>query len=439
MFKSNFDTIYCPPVNSSGDIYHIATYLIMCRVMEQDVPTTVLYYDNEKNIMQAKRSKWFLNALGFVNVFLEQLEYSSGHAPVRSAKAVVAVQAYSEKAVDQKTTTSLISYANLMYGKSLTNLVREFILDRTLARTKGLPAYQWANERVNSATKALRLHQTNFVVLNLRNSKDGANASQNLTDQQLKVISKSLAKEGCALVILDVGSTQGEVFSNRYSTSEYANSIAINAFPEIETLGSKYSKFPHIQLLQQFSRLDTFKGVIGNTSGTLDIAAFMGIRSLCIHRFKAESTRNIIVPYQDLRILLQANIMSVFDNNTGLKAMSKFLSYWLSSKQLFLYHALSEAEKIKLEEDKFNLKHCERKCFINGANGTVANKIFKSQYVQLQCDQKLSSSVQDYLDKRVPKSMASLLFSPVKTKDDLDLKTIKTPLTRSSSSYNLRN
>jgi hypothetical protein len=425
MFKSNFDTIFCPPVNSSGDVYHVAAYLVLCRTMRKKVPQIVLFCDTDDTEMQAQRSRSFLRALEFSNVKVERFELPSAQATVRLAHSAASVKSFSDRAVDQKTTTSLISFAHLVYGNFIHEAFIQHILKRSFS-SKAIAAYQWATTQVDVAIKRLKISKQKFVVLNLRYSKN-ANEGQNLTDQQLKTISKTLAHCNCKLIILDVGGGQGASFVKKHNGNEYAAAMVINAFPTLEQLHKNYEKFPHMLLLLQLSRLPTFLGVIGNTSGTLDIAAFMGLRTLCMHRFKSSSTRNIIVPYQDLRVLLQANIMSVFDCAFGLQALQNMICEWLTSKQHILCHMLSHAENVTLEEKGFKTEHYDRKCFTLDAANRVANPAFRAQYWQLSCDQKLSESmVARISDQLLPMPLTFAFNNTAKAaKDDNDLKPLK--------------
>lgn len=424
MFKSNFDTIFCPPVNSSGDVYHIASYLILCRTLNHEVPQVVLFCDTDNTEKQAQRSKSFLKALGFIQVRVERYEKTSAQPPVRLAKSAALVKKFSDYAVDQKVTTSLISYAHLVHGKFIHDAIAQHILKLSF-KSKAIAAYRWATSQVDAAIKALDINDERFVILNLRYSKN-ANEEQNLTEQQLKTISKTLARNHCRLIIIDVGGVQGRSFIAKHNGGEYAVSMSIDAFPTIEELDKNYEKFPHILLLQQLARLSTCMGVIGNTSGTLDIAAFMGIKTLCVHRFKSQSSRNVIVPHQDLRVLLQANMMSVFDYAAGLKALERIIGTWLSAQQHILYHLLSQAEKVSLEANKFRLQHYDRSCFALDANDNEANPVFKAQHLQLSCDQKLSDSLVKRIDSENHAAPLTFAFSKTRyAKDDIYSKQIR--------------
>ena len=333
------------------------------------------------------RGRRFLAGLSFGNVKVLRFESKSYQPAPRLKSSLDAVEGYSESAVDQKTTTSLISHYVMLYGDFITKSIFKHIADLSMKK-KALPAYTWANEQIINIIKKLDIVNKNFVIINLRASIK-ANKDQDFTRPQLYKLARALKLQDIQMVILDVGSEEGMWFSKRQE-ADFASNMAISVFPDIEGLHRNFGKFPHIFLLQQLSRFNTCLGVIGNTSGTLDIAAFMGIRTLCLHKFKATSSRNIKVPYQDLRILLQANTMSVYDPAMGLDGLANFVNKWINYKQHILCHNQVNVAEIRLENRKFDLEHAERKCFAVDSNGDTANKVFLPQYKQVKCDLKLS-------------------------------------------------
>lgn len=431
MPKSKFDTIFCPPVNSSGDIYHIATYLILCRVLELNVPQTVLYCDTDETRQQALRGKNFLKGLGFTNVRVFRFESKCYQANSRLSKSAKAVRSISEKSVDQKTTTSIISFLVTKHGPFIQNEIRNYIQNYSYKPNSNF-AHEWAHSQKLRAIKELELHNNKFLLVNLRASSK-ANKEQDFTIQQLATISKFLAKHKIKMVLIDVGGNLGQIFANKQHET-YTQAMAIPAFPNIANLENKYAKFPHLFLLQQFSSLPTFLGVIGNTSGTLDIAAFMGIKTLCVHRFKTVSTRNVLVPYQDLRILLQAPLMSIFDYTLGLAAFEKFLFEWLSTQHHLLYDSQAQAANVHLESGRFNLAHCERSCFAKDVAHKTANTAFLAQYNQVKCNQMLSLALGRRGDNRNPTLFKAESYgSPVKDDQNLLNSPQKISLRRSKS------
>ncbi len=443
---NSFDTIFCQPVRSSGDVYHIASYLIACRALGKEIPQVILFYDTDDTKIQANRGVGFLEALGFNESYSLEFTSTCYQAKARLKKSAEAVRAYSDAAVDQKMTTSLLSFMYLKYSNFITSKIFMYFENISL-QLEVSAAFNWAQKQIKECNAALKLSENKFVILNLR-SAAGANDEQIISLQQFKTISKLLAKNNYNLIVLDVGSTNGAYFANLYKNTPYTKNVVIKAFPNILNLDDNYQKLPHIFLLMQLSKYAYFSGVIGNTSGTLDIAAFMGLRTLCIHRFKNTSKNNILIPYQDLRILLQANMMSVFDFAERLFGLEKMIEIWLNSKQHFLCHNFSQAENISIEQIRFAIEHFDRKHFALNANGENVNHIFKTQFQQISLDQRLSQSLNLYIEEKDKNTNAikfnqseqqQLIFTQNArgrsghSRDDIDIKTISRGHRKSTS------
>ena len=379
MSQDNFDIIFCPPVDSSGDVYHIAVYMMLCRFFSLRIPHVYLFYDTDNTKMQAMRSKDFLKSLKFNDVTIQEIILKCHQAKNRLQKSTLFLLSKNQKAIDQKTTTSLISNLYLKYGDLITNQIQKYFINITMPLAT---IHSWIQVQLKDIK--LKFSSNKFVVLHLRYSKK-TNTEQNFSLEQLKKISMVLAEQKIDLIILDVGSNQGNDFAKRYNSVEYANAHVINVFSGITDLEKDHAKFPHISLLINLSRFKGFLGVIGNTSGSLDLVGFLGLNVLCIHRFKKESRKKIIIPAQDLRILLQSLIMSIYDYNCGLENLANFIREWLQTRSPILMHKLSAAEKIYLEQASFKTNHYDRNCFF------LHNKaVFQSQYKQITCDQRLS-------------------------------------------------
>ena len=69
-----------------------------------------------------------------------------------------------------------------------------------------------------------------------------------------------------------------------------------------------YGKLLHLQLLLTFKEEEEIqlKGIIGNTSGTLDLAAFIGHRVFNIHTLGPSQLR-----YQDCRVIMQQEFFTL--------------------------------------------------------------------------------------------------------------------------------
>lgn len=114
-------------------------------------------------------------------------------------------------------------------------------------------------------------------------------------------------------------------------------------------------------------------GIIGGTSGTLDVAAFMGIRVFNIHEFKdASKSSDKLIPYQDYRILLQAQFMTICSacsisinqagKLTGQAAV--LLSHWLGNIAHFRIPLFVDGRTRYMDgdndehNDRISFKHC---------------------------------------------------------------------------------
>lgn len=118
-------------------------------------------------------------------------------------------------------------------------------------------------------------------------------------------------------------------------------------------------------MLNELSQLIGFEGIIGGTSGTLDAAAFMGIKVLNIHTFKPKSENKCIMRYQDFRILLQTNFMSVCQS-----VSEDLIEAWLKNHyslslggQLHTLYDIPENNSIEFETKKHE-HHNDRVPFI---------------------------------------------------------------------------
>lgn len=442
-----YDVVFCPPVNSSGDVYHIGAYLILCRTLAVNVPLVALFYDSDGTKIQAKRSKGFLAGLGFTNVRVVEIEEPNGtRFKTRAIPAAELAKSYGEHPIDQKATTSLLSFAILEYGNSILDSIHQHIYDICLKKNMR-PAFEWVMDRKREAEAKLAISKNNFVIISIRHSKD-ANSEQDFPIAQLTVIAKLLATYNIRMVLLDVGGFIGKIFSAKHTKDIYAKSTAISVFPEIPELRSRYTKFPHLCLLQEFAKMPTCLGVIGNTSGTLDIAPLMGIHTLCIHKFNLGKKNELIIPYQDMRILLQSQFMSVYDFELGLETLEEFLLIWLQTKLNIVCDSRTSDSLIRLEgsvkkkskdkKNQFAATHADRACFaydLNDTNHTDPNKAFLAQYKSVKADQSLSGYTLSRL-ALVHNTAAPSIPVPISAgypRDDLDLKQAVRPRNRKAS------
>jgi hypothetical protein len=90
-------------------------------------------------------------------------------------------------------------------------------------------------------------------------------------------------------------------------------------------------KLAHLELLLRLYDLResiNLKGVIGNTSGTLDLATFIGHRVFNIHHFDNPSRG---ITYQDYRLLLQMSFLTVERSDNIIDILLNNLLIWLNN------------------------------------------------------------------------------------------------------------
>ncbi|MCW5589846.1 MAG: hypothetical protein KIT27_09315 [Legionellales bacterium] len=311
------------PLNSSGDVYHILAYLILASHKKYQIPTILLMYDCDTTKHQAQRSANFLRVLGFG----EHVEVNSLPRTRTSPTKKIAFRPNSRQAdlerffialankqkqsiayLDQMACTSIIAQE---FQKNATN-TSEIIRNRLdVVDVQFFPKEQQEKVRhsiKNEMTRIIKYQKCQekpLVIMHLRYS-DGANSKQNIPDSVVPKIIKYLDQKGfcCWLILADSRHNPGK-FSKMHKSEPFNK-------PYIETtingVSYEYGKLIHVGLLKKLYQYEQYKGMIGNTSGTLDIASLMGHNVFNIHQFSYDAPS-----YQDYRILLQAQFMSVVD------------------------------------------------------------------------------------------------------------------------------
>ena len=300
------------PINSTGDIYHILAYIILSRAYNKNVPPIYLTYDggavvkpNESNInvyTQVQRSLNFIQHLGYAQFFQNPLfipgagtrqnsrqdhvnTFFSGHFP-------------GHHYIDQKALTLFIAHHIKRHGFELTaQRLRNGFSQHTIAQP--LLAYidaRVTNERLRIQNYAGAVRP--ILILQIRYSSK-ANEEQNIDDNMLTRLKEYLEREYAVWFIF----TDGRLSR---SFDQIPTAQRTDPFPyAIE--GADYGKIFHLRLMLNLYQLPRLVGIIGNTSGTLDIAAFTGHRVYNLHQF------NNHISYQALRILIQGMFLSIED------------------------------------------------------------------------------------------------------------------------------
>ncbi|KAH9258545.1 hypothetical protein BASA81_003047 [Batrachochytrium salamandrivorans] len=360
-----------PPVCSTGDCIQLAAFLVLYRtdVFKGEVPTIYLAYDSTAGTKAAaEASHTFLRALGLSSILLKVECCTRPNDRRHKTMETMKTKSNGGNCVDHKMLTSFLNQAATEFGK---NVIGKFVFDyfekvteQRDARGMRQAAFEWAQTEAKRCFNALELVAHPFVLVAIRFS-DKANENQNFTSELLQQIDKYLSEcLGIKMVLLDIGGRVGAVYA-RYNTK----TAQINCFPEQEHL---QGKLPYLCLLQTFSKYATFKGVIGTTSGMLDLAAYMGLHTFCIHRFKPNTNT---VNDQDLRVLLQHKFMTVvgdFDEEA-----QKLLKEWIKGK------SLPPLVSVLLEGPQPNMELKSRQYFCNAANNNETNPFFRSQFNEI--------------------------------------------------------
>lgn len=352
--------IFSPAVNSSGDIYHIAAYLMLCRHFNWTVPKVYIGSDTPGTFAQAERGKALLTLLDFGGdcEIIRCNDPGSFQASPRSAEMRKQLQARNVNSVDQKITTALLAMAYFLYGHAvITSILHQGFVAAPWAKVDknfGTHIHAWLNKKIEKISAFAG--NKPFVILHDRQS-DTANSGQSLSAETKNKITAYLETQGICVFIIAV--TDKTVSVEKNSTTVFE--------PE-DKLNGQYDKFRHIQLLHAISCMHNFLGVIGGTSGTLDIIAFLGIRVFNIHNFKpASSDRSKLIPYQDFRILLQVQFMTVC-RGTGANPLDStalsFLHNWITRAVNYRFplfpHQRQSADKSNCDDhnDRVPFKYC---------------------------------------------------------------------------------
>jgi hypothetical protein len=314
--KVNY-TVYLPPMNSSGDIYHIISYLMLSKYEGKQLPLVQLSYDgiSELRSLESKMNTFtqtirclqFAKSLGFQKQFIWPIDFGDGgyRQNARSSKMLDHLKGQHDQKknicyIEQKLLTTLISYYFLEYGRD--HAVE--ILNKSYAK--------WSvNKNVNEEIRkdvqeAIQIIQDKsrpkpLIILQYRYSSH-ANQHQNIQDDIYMKLGEYLESKNYAIwyLFVDSRSREPQAFSS-IENKTYCFPYTIN---DVD-----YGKLYHLELLLQLSKIKNVRGIIGNTSGCLDLAAFIGYNVLNLHNFQNE------ISYQSYRIFLQSSFLIIEDFN----------------------------------------------------------------------------------------------------------------------------
>ncbi len=307
------------PINSSGDIYHIAAYALLALARGLTMPDVLLTYDATETKNQVARCQKFMDMLSIGNILAPPIQVNLNPSNFRENNRQCELHKHLnslDKAVyyvDQKALTTIIANEFLIDKTKCTQQLHTAFGRRNLTYfnpniQKEIQSIttQWINEIQKS------LNNKPLLIFHIRHSA-GANShqgsSQNLPDNLVQEIQSFLTAKGYVVWFIFADSRKynksfAGIQTNRISP--FSLEINTKILKHANNQSNDYAKILHLEILDKLLSLPTLKGIIGNTSGTLDLAAFIGHRVYNIHQFTTAKIR-----HQDYRILIQATILTV--------------------------------------------------------------------------------------------------------------------------------
>lgn len=362
------------PLNSSGDIYHILSYLFLSQARKKETPHVELTYDTLSQYAdgsrptqsklttedQVKRSMHFVTTFPVGKFFsMVQIPYNKvGRENVRqdqlneTLKNRVRLTNTPIFYIDQMATTTLISADFAEYGyEDTTQKIRDgFSRFNKQIYTKTVRTI--VDNYV--AESMLKLEATNkdqkpLVVLHIRHSSK-ANKELNLPEPFIESLAQMISQQGYQVCII-----LADDRNKSYKPTE-KSFVVLEPFKnkKLYLNGIDYAKHAHLGLLMQLQKNSKTRAVIGNTSGTLDLAALIGLVSYSIH-----SISKADISYQECRLFFQALFMTIarFDfNNESTEVIVNQTSQWLQTSSekknsgLFIDQETHESAKSLINE-----------------------------------------------------------------------------------------
>jgi len=333
------DRKYCimsPAVNSSGDIYHTLSYLIICKHMGWYVPSVFIGYDAPDTYEQAKRALYLASIIG-LDEHVCLLNFKKTQKSYQASPRTSTIRNHLFKkgkiVIDQKMTTLFMASLFQIYGRTyISAILRQkfssFNFDKIKSEHRH-NLYKWVFDTYRQIMADT--DDKCIVLLNHRESS-AANMGKSLWYQELGEIQS---------ITNTLKSSKFCLLHSKEMCSPNSELLAINIF-EVYPKAHEYYippilvKIRHILLLNVLAAHINKIIVIGGTSGILDIWAFMGFNVFNLHRWQASSA-SCVIPYQEYRVFLQSNFMSVVNlYQKGLdEEVIAHLVFWLQNPSVY--------------------------------------------------------------------------------------------------------
>lgn len=329
------------PLQSSGDIYHVAAFLLIMRAYGSLLPKVVLTYDTvpstaavptNVNYVQTyhhavQRSGAFLRGLGLGAWVSEHNISSHNSGAYYNGRRQEAIDSFLAKEypnryyIDQRTTTTLlVSFAKKVGREQSTTIIRRQLrgyCDSDYFKGQELTQIQQYGSTSKQSIMNKYPGAQPFLVIHRREAggQKGANANQTFPSSPqeafLATVIKFLTAKGIGTIIINANSRQApDGYLDTLTFSPFSLKQTSYISREVEQgvqTERDLSKFYHLELLLQIYTLTNCLGVVGNTSGTLDLVSFMGFRVFNLHVFDQLPA----IDYQDYRLMMQMIFLTI--------------------------------------------------------------------------------------------------------------------------------
>ncbi|MBA8667712.1 hypothetical protein H1Q59_07400 [Holosporaceae bacterium 'Namur'] len=393
------------PLNSSGDIYHMLAFTILSKHHNKLVPKILLTHDKDANNEifpksgelntgdQVNRALSFVKTLGYKDNF-EALKIVSP-ACYQDRRQETLDKVLEEKGykyyIDHRLSTTIISNHFNEHGfDKTTSILRDGFKKweeednvrpeiRVNIKMSVIKSLININNKIDPKSEEIKKPT---IIFHARYS-DKANSKQNTLINLLNELASSLQERYNIITI--------HADNRKNKEGKIKNSIA-NIYPfkyEISN-DQDYTKLAHLRLLTclyEDREKINLHGIIGTTSGTLDLAAFIGHKVLNIHQVTTPFN------YQDYRIFMQSTFLSIqawWGEEYKDKSFNEECKLWLSNQSTNKIECLPikgiknidpQCEEFRLlrKITNINNKEAERQSFVERLEKQIIHRLSSAQ------------------------------------------------------------
>lgn len=298
------------PMNSSGDSYHILAYLILAKSHEKKVPDILLTYDGIPEIRdteskmnaytQVQRTLHFAQVLGygrhFQTAFIDTGKCQRENNRQSKLEEYLSTTEYTHY-IDQKALTTIIAEHFRAFGKDNTTKRLRHGFNKYSQEYLSQIACKKLVKEARDEVLRIGANSNPLIVMHVRYSSK-TNEKQNMEDGVIGKLSNYVKSKGYNVWFIFTDGRKSGSFKS-------IGADRTDPFPFITTDGKDNGKYFHLQLLLNLRTLPNLRGIIGNTSGTLDLAGFLGHSVYNLHNVQQA------FDYQSCRILIQSSFLTV--------------------------------------------------------------------------------------------------------------------------------